>query len=271
LQTLHTIITGCEAGNVEAWHAFLSEYTPPLLQIASVYRTGREEATDDWRELLKAMSAGGFKGLRELDRQSERGFLAGLRSLLLDQALAGMRAASGSVRLSKFQGDVVPKLLEGLPLLHQELLFLKLAGYSHGTLERIYRVNPAVAEKAWERLRGDDDAALLDRDFDRCSYPVEWLQFLQEVRSAHTESCPPLHLFIRIQDGQVGWHEKEPAEKHISVCAHCLEAWTALREISYWKAAAPPASPEEVQHLFSAIPLAAQERKTKSLFKRVFG
>ncbi len=268
--TFHTILADCEAGNGEAWRAFLSDYTSLLIQMASVSVGNREEAASAWRQLLPELCAEDFKGLRALEHQSERLLLAGLRSLLLDRALAGIVRASETAPCAKLTDETVRTLIQDLPILHQELLFLKMAGYSDRTLERMYRVSPAVARKAWERLRGQWPINL-EGETDQCPSPEAWLQFDRDIRHAQTEFCPDVRLFIRIQDGQVSWTEKEPAEKHVSECLHCLEAWTALQEISYWKVAAPRSSTEAVENLLSLLPVGLKSRQSKSFFRRVFG
>jgi hypothetical protein len=69
---------------------------------------------------------------------------------------------------------------------------------------------------------------------------------------------------MRIHDGQVSWYEKEPVEKHVSGCLHCLEAWTGLREVGYWRRAADPISASQIDQLFEVIPV------EKTLTKKSF-
>ncbi len=73
---------------------------------------------------------------------------------------------------------------------------------------------------------------------------------------------------MRIHDGQVSWYEKEPVEKHVSGCLHCLEAWAGLREVGYWRRAADPLSSSEIERLLEVIPVEKPAAK-KSLFQRL--
>ena len=73
---------------------------------------------------------------------------------------------------------------------------------------------------------------------------------------------------MRIHDGQVSWYDKEPVEKHVSACLHCLEAWTGLREVSYWRLAAERLSASEINALLEIIPVEKPPAK-KSLFQRL--
>ena len=77
------------------------------------------------------------------------------------------------------------KLLEGLPLLHQEMLFLKLAGYTDASIERMLRMAPRVAQAAFARLE-TDYADALKIESDRCLWPRPWLALLQACARAQS-------------------------------------------------------------------------------------
>jgi len=155
-----------------------------------------------------------------------------------------------------------------LPLLHQEMFFLKLAGYTDASIERMLRMAPRVAQAAFARLE-PDYAAALKLESDRCPWPRPWLALLQAARAKKQETCPQVHQFLRIHDGQVSWYDKEPVEKHVAGCRHCLEAWTALREVAYWRKAAPAITAAQIEGYLSALPLPAAPKK--SFFQRMFG
>lgn len=263
--TFHKIVAGCERGEPGAWRAFLSDYSPLVIQLTRVYVPGGQDAAEAWREPLQALCREDFKLLRSFQHQSELEFLIDLRSYFLGQ----LRPEQGTAAVRDLSLERVTALLKDLPLLHQEVAFLKLAGYSDRTLEQVFRITPAVAQKSLERLQ-NDYAAALGREQDACPWPGAWLDFLRSARSAKTETCPPLRLFVRIQDGQIGWYEKDPAEKHVAQCLHCLETWTGLREIGYWRNAAPTVPPEMLESLLSFIPLRRDEARSVPFFKRMF-
>lgn len=269
MQTFHTIIAGCEEGEPAAWLGFLSDYSPAMVQLARIYLGSREEAPALWRAVAVALCAEDFKRLRTFEHQSEREFLAGLRSFLFEQGLSKIEAAPQPIDIPQPTAELVARLVKDLPLLHQEILFFKLAGYSDRTLEQILRITPSVAVKSLDRLQ-EGLRVLLAKDSDRCLCPAAWLKLQRDLQAAKTEACPGLRRFIRIQDGQVGWAEKEPPERHLASCLHCLGAWTSLREIKYWRSAAPPLPPAEVDQLLSALPIRQESKKAKSFFKGMF-
>jgi hypothetical protein len=270
LFTFHKIREQCEQGGADQWRAFLEFYAPLLLHLLEIYGpSNRESAPIILKRTLLELVASDFERFRSTSRQSEREFLADIRALLLDLALESFAAQeadnspTGVLDLNKVRG-----ILENLPLLHQQMLFFKLAGYTDATLERMLRIAPRVAEKAFERLQ--DYAAIQRLDKDRCPWPADWLLILRLAHAAKTENCPPLHQLVRIQDGQVSWYDKEPVEKHAAGCAHCLESWVALCEVGYWRRAAAPVPAAQIEDFLRAIPLERPLAAKKSLLQRLF-
>lgn len=284
--TFHKIREQGEQGEPEAWRAFLEFYSPLYLHLASLYAPEGQPAGGVWKKTLAALAEDNFARFRATSRQSEREFLCDVRALLLNRAAdqpelkaaatptdegAGAGGPDGAPAaepgLEKLNLGELGKLVAELPLLHQEMLFFKLAGYTDETLELVLRVAPRVAQGSFERLALDFKAAqTLARD--RCPWPSEWLATLQAARAAKTEKCPELHQFLRIQDGQVSWYDKEPVEKHVASCLHCLEAWTGLREVGYWRRAAPAVAAAQIEEALRTLPLAAAGKP--AFFKRVF-
>jgi hypothetical protein len=275
LYTFHKVREQCEQGNAEAWRTFLNFYTPLGLRLLEIYLPGDgPKAGRVWEQTLTALAANGFERFRATSRQSEREFLADVRALLLDQAVDGVADSptegdSGPApAAAPLNLEVLGRLLESLPLLHQEMLFFKLAGYTDTSIERMMRMAPRVAQTAFARLDPDYAAALHVKQ-DRCPWPRPWLELLREARANKKEDCPHVHQFLRIHDGQVSWYDKEPVEKHVSGCRHCLEAWTALREVAYWRQAAPAVAAAQIEGYLSALPLLAAPKM--SFLQRMFG
>jgi hypothetical protein len=130
------------------------------------------------------------------------------------------------------------------------------------------RMAPRVAQAAFARL-DPDFAAALQAQSDCCPWAGAWLALLSDARGKKQTSCTALHQFLRIHDGQVSWYDKEPIETHVATCPRCLEAWAALREVSYWRKAAAAVAPVELERYMRALPLAAAPKK--NFFQRVFG
>jgi hypothetical protein len=269
LYTFHKIRKQSEQRNEAAWRAFLDFYAPAFVQLLEIHGAIRpREASAVLKKMLAQLTANGFERLRACPRQSERDFLGDLRALLLDVALEFVASENSQIPASAaFEPEKIAKLLDDLPLLHKEMLFFKLAGYTENTLERLMCISPRVAEKAFERLAGEYQA-VRRAEQDRCPWPATWLAFLRQARGLKMENCVPAHEMVRIHDGQVSWYDKEPVEKHVSGCLHCLEAWTGLREVGYWRRAADQLSGSEINEFLEIIPVEKPPAK-KSFFQRL--
>ena len=270
LMTFHKILPGCEEGNPEAWRAFLENYTPTALQLFGVYSSWAPEVCwGCWHDALQALSANEGAILRRFSQQSEREFLVGLRAFLQDRAATKLKSSQDAADPPAPTVESLGGLLKGLPLLHQEIAFLTLAGYSQGTNENILRISPAVAEEGLMRLRASY-ASILERRDDRCLWPSAWIGICQAARAAEQKECTPLRQLIRILDGQISWYDKSPAEAHRSKCFHCLERWTSLLEVVAWDRTRQAWPANKIESLLAVVPL-KQEKRKPSLFARMLG
>ncbi len=257
-------------GNPDAWSAFLANFTPMALQLYKVYTPWNPEASlDRWRDSLQALSANDSATLKGFSQLSEREFLIGLRAFLLDRAVDSIDPARDAKDPAAPTTETLTALLAGLPILHQEIGFLNLAGYSLKSVESILRLSPRVAEEGLEKLRSTY-AAIVERDEDHCLWPFAWISIGKTARAGETKDCTPIKQLVRVLDGQASWYDKTPAEVHRAKCLRCLELWTSLNEVSSWERSCPAWSTEQIEPLFSAIPLKT-ERKKPSFFARMLG
>ncbi len=103
------------------------------LQFFGVYSPWAPDARlDCWRDALRALSANECATLRGFSHQSEREFLVGLRAFLQDWAATKLESAQDAADPPAPTIQTLGALLSGLPLVHQEIAFLTLAGYSQG-------------------------------------------------------------------------------------------------------------------------------------------
>lgn len=271
LMTWHKLLPQCEEGSRNAWQAFLSRYAPIAYQLLKVYFPGRDAEGRKrlWQDTVRALAANQFERLRSFDHQAEREFLMDLRAFLFDLGRATLDPTKDAAAAPPLTLDSLEGLLQGLPLVHQEIVFLKLAGYSDRTLEKILGVPPSLAHKALERLEAEY-GVMLHRGEDSCLWPAAWQQLLSQLRARQNEECPPRRLLVRVLDGQTTWYDKSPAEERMTRCRHCLELWIALREVNHWRRETHPLPPEQIDELLSVLPLAAPGSRKLSLLKRLF-
>ncbi len=270
LMTFHKVLPGCEKGNPEAWKAFLANYTPMALQFFGVYSPRTPDARlDGWREALHALSANEGATLRGFSHQSEREFLVDLRAFLLDWLATKLESPPAAAGPPAPTAQALGALLSGLPVVHQEIAFLTLAGYSQATLEKILRIAPAVAGEGLGRLRASY-AQVLEQREDRCLWPAAWIGLCAAARADRQKDCTSLRQLIRILDGQASWYDKSPAEEHRAKCLHCLELWTSLLEVVAWDRTRQRWPEDKVESLMVDTPR-LPEKDHKSLLDRLFG
>jgi len=270
LMTFHKTLPACEEGDTEAWKAFLADYTPMAVQFLGVYSPWPPETClDTWRDGLRALGTDGCAKLKGFSHQSEREFLVDLRAFLQDLAAPKVQLSQDAAEPPAPTTETLSALLNGLPLVHQEIAFLTLAGYSQGTLEKILRITPAVAGEGLARLRVGY-APMLERTEDQCLWRAAWLSICGAARAGGQKDCMPLRQLVRILDGQASWYEKSPAETHRTQCLHCLELWTSLLEVVAWDRNRQPWPAEKIQPLLADVPV-KQEKCKPSLFARMLG
>jgi hypothetical protein len=221
-----------------------------------------------WQESLLVLGANDYERLRGLPQQAEREFLVGLRAFLLDSALPRLASSQDAALPPAPTLQTLGELFQGLPLFHQETLFLKLEGYSNATLEKMLKATSTLGEKRLERLR-PEYAALLEEPGDKCFWPAAWLEITRSLRSVKQEACASLRQLVRILDGQISWQKKTSIEEHMGGCLSCLEQWAALREIVFWLREAEPLPSEKVNSLLSSLPFSEEAKQGKSVWRRL--
>jgi len=272
LLTFHKTLAGCEEGSRRAWQGFVAPYTPAMLRFLRVYAPACDEECQKqvWQKSLQLLCTGNFQRLRTFDHQSEREFVCDLRAFLLETVADQLDLAADNTDNQPPTPHTVKALLKGLPLIHQVVVFLRLAGYSNGTLKGILTITPALAQSSLERLQ-QKYGVILPREHDGGLWPAAWINLLRHAWADGTDACPPLRQFVRVLDGQTGWNEKESVEKHAVECLRCLERWAALREVTHWLREAPPLRADLVEAFLFGLPVKADRAARTSLFKRMFG
>jgi hypothetical protein len=271
LMTSQKILAGCEVGSREAWSAFIAEYTPIMFQLSTVYLPWPAERRNEfWRDSLISLCANNCERLRTFSHQAEREFLVDLRAFLLDQALLKLDASEDATAPPCPTDQVLLVLLKGLPLLHQEIVILRLAGHSNPAIEKMQKISPAIVEKGLERLKADY-GLILGKSEDGCLWPAGWNGMMQAVRASKKEGCQPVRQLIRIYDGQTTWYDKDPVEQHRASCLPCMELWISLLEVMAWKREAKPWPREKSEMFLSGLPVQAERKPRKPLLARVFG
>ena len=269
--TFHRILSGCEQGDRNAWQTFLSGYTPIILKLISTYfpKWSGEAKIGHWQDTLDRLKVNDCERLRALDHQAEREFLIDLRAVGFELAVAKLNQAEDLVIPSPLTVESVVALLNNHPLAHQEIIFLKLSGYSDTTIEQMLLLPSSAIQKALSPIAAHY-AVALGRSVDACLWPAAWQEVLTEARKARKPECPQPRIFVRILEGQISWYEKTPAEEHMSSCLHCLEYWVALREVNFLRRELQPHPPLEIENLLGRVCPGALAVTERSWVQRIF-
>ena len=248
-----------------AWRAFLSSFTPIVFKLLDVYLPScRDDRPKElWQEALRVLAADRYERLKALPRWAEREFLIELRALVFEVCASTLDVSGDAEDGPPPKPDAIRALVKGVPLGHQEVLFLKLAGYSDPTLEKILRVPHSMIQRGLERLPASY-SFVLGREQDACLWPSAWLELLREAGHASREECVPRRQLIRILAGQTTWYEKGPAEEHLAGCLHCLESWCALREVNHWQRESDTLSSDQIDTLVAGLPVPSESKAERS-------
>lgn len=267
LLTFQAILPACEKGDGEAWRAFLKAYSPIVFRLLEIYvpQIEKEARKALWQDALATLSSEDFKCLREFDHQAEREFLVDLKGFML--GLAGARLSASDSGASP-NIESVRMRLDGRPIVHQEINFLKLGGYSASAIEKVLVVPATLVATALAPVAGADAPG---EKSEGAGGAKAWLDFLREVRAARTPDCPDRRIFVRILDGQISWYDKTPAENHMAKCTHCLDFWASLREADSLRRVTAPLPESEISSFMSRLPLAAATEAGGSWFGKLLG
>ncbi len=265
--TFQTVIPGCEKGDAECWRFFLASYTPVVSRLLAVYvpELSEEARASHWREALQALAAEDYKLLRGFDHQAEREFMVDLKGFVLELAAKRLGEPAGDARLSS---ESVRSRLDGRPVTHQEIILLKLGGYSENNIEKVLVIPATLVANALAPTAG---AAPVDGPAVPAAGARPWLGLLREIHAARTPDCPDRRIFVRILDGQISWYDKTPAENHMAKCLYCLEFWASLREADSLRRGNVPLPESQIAGFLSALPLAAAPASRSSWFGKVLG
>ena len=268
IRNYHRIIEGCREGDFLAWKSLTAAYTALAGRFICHYLTPDQEVKEEfWSQVLRALASEKAADLERLASQDEREFLVYFREYIFRKGKEILPAAGPEAIDFSLTADLVLEILKDLPLLHRELVFLKLAGYSDRTLEGLLRVNPSVAVGGMEKLERRIPGVLA-QERDQMSRPAAWNKLWFEIQGMRRENCVPVRKFARCFDGQISWSDKEQMERHLAECLYCFERYLCMKELVYYMRELQPASEEDIGRFMDALPFQAPLRK-QSLWSRV--
>lgn len=268
--TFHDMIQGCRRGDRLPYAQLVQSYLPLLDFWVDRYFPSLSPRHDVViTEILKnsLIDSGGL--LRSFRGTREREFLHEWRLCTLRLCCREVASIDAGAETLMTRGTLT-ELFQGLPLLHQELVWLHMCGAPSDELTQIMsmRAEPvqAILEKAMEHCRQINLISPLGSRI-----PLIPPVVLVEIGLERGENCVSVKAWSDIIDGQIVWTEKEGAESHAAGCLHCLSSITGLREMVFKQPKLPMADPPRAEALLlSLMGAPAQEKSLKGAFGRFF-
>ncbi len=258
IRTIFTTAADCERDEALGWQEFVASCAPLARRLLEHYFPSLQPELDAhvthvFRQAHKDDNAW-FAGLHFAN---EREFLMAFRELVFACARPAARIPTPEVSVEQARA-----LLSDLPVVERELLWMLVKGYDARQTADILMNTDATAtaldEKSRERVaqlapggRGSGATRAL----------------LELAENARTADCPPLKTFNNLINGQISWHERDRAERHMGECLYCVDRFTAFQEMIWLGRHNHPLSQPEVQRIIGELGL---PRKKKGIVARLF-
>ncbi len=258
IRTVFTMAEECARGGRTGWYEFVRDYTAIARQLISHYfPTLRPELEQHVLDMFQRARADDNAWFRSLRFANEREFLMLFRELVFANARLAARMPLPEVRL-----DQVHELMGDLTVVERELFWMFLKGYDAAQTAAILM----NAESTATAMRATS-AQIVNKL--ACGAPAaDVFRALQETAAnAGTPECLSLKTINDIINGQISWHDRDRAERHIRDCIRCLDRFTAFQEMIWYARYAQPLEDGEVISLLQRLGVREQR---KGMVARLF-
>lgn len=257
----HTMISGCQNGEREAWGEFARRYSPYAIFILEhSFPELAQEISGHLNRIFAQTREGDF--FSAFQGRREREFLMHFRRQVWDYGLS-MTAVSET----PMDRELLEKITDGFSMTQQQILWMNLQGVAAPTAAAILLVDATtvaeVLQKANINLR-----ALLDR-WSAGTLAESGRSLVRAARSWSGSDCLSDNVFGKMIDGQMSWQDREKIERHVRSCFYCVDRVTACREVVYCLRKLPLAEERDVSRILAAVGIHANEKK-KGLLSKLF-
>jgi hypothetical protein len=266
--SFHGMREACLAGAVDGWCGFLRAYAP----------LGRHLLERHFRELdVRELLADLFRGARAEENAFWQSFTgAGEKEFLfhfLRLVMMVGRRRRGETAETPLTPENLWSVLGAFPFLQREMLLLALRSYGPQEISQILKFSSdtivSIRQQALEKFRASLGAGPLDEDF----FSRDHDPLFAQIEQGQTEHCIPEKTYVRIEDGQITWREREAAEQHIGNCLYCLNRSANYKELHHYFRVLAPADGATVASLAAVLglPMEAAAPTKRSLWQRWLG
>lgn len=255
VRTIFSMAEDCARGERQGWQEFVRDYAPLARALLGQYFPMLSpEAAAHVSAVFQRARAADNAWFRQLRFSNEREFLMAFHDLVFAYGREVARVPTPELSLEQAR-DIV----EGLPLVEREMLWMFIKGYEAPRVAEIMMhaeaTVQAVKDAAGRRLA----QSLPGVSADALSLYARAL--IEQAEQNRGEHCPPPKTFNNLINGQISWRERELAEQHIAGCFYCLERFTAFQEMIRLRKDAQPLPAAEIEPMLAQLSLAPGRRK----------
>lgn len=245
----------CGREERRGWREFVRDYSSIGRRLLEHYfPTLVPEIDTRLAGVLQRAQANHGAWFRGLQFSNEREFMMAFRDLVFAYGREQARVPAPQLSLEQLS-----RIMQDLPVLERELLWLFIKGYSAEQIAPIM-MNAAATCAAVKQVADERLAQVLpgsSPDAFRISARV----LMEAAEKARTEQCPSLKTFNNMVNGQSSWRERELAEEHILKCFYCIDRFTTFQEMIRLRKDAQPLPEPQVEAMLEKLNLPAPKRR----------
>jgi hypothetical protein len=258
IRTIFSTVEDCSRGVYQGWYELVRDYTPVgRMLLAHYFPTLQPDLNVAVTNIFATARANDNAWFGSLRFANEREFAMAFGDLVFACGRSEARLPA-----PKIAADQIFALLEGLTLIERELFWVFLMGWNVQQGSAILMNASATAEETHKVA--DEKLAQLGPKAERSSIALVAIEAAQSRRGS---DCLPWKTFNNLINGQISWDEREAAERHLTGCVHCLNAFTAFQEMIWLQKHAVPLGEKEAEALAAAL---GMHRASKGLLGRFF-
>jgi hypothetical protein len=277
IRTIFSMAEDCARGERLGWQEFVRDFAGiARCLLAHYFPTLVPEL--DQHVVAVFRRAGSHSGawFAGLSFANEREFMMAFRDLVFaygreQERLAPQRANTGRagdpvVPMPPLSLDQLRSIMEDLPLLERELLWLFIKGYDAQRIAAMM-MNAAATAEAVQRI-ADERLAEFAAGSAPDALAVSLRVLMELAEQSNTDQCASLKTFNNLVNGQIAWRERELAEEHMSNCFYCIDRFTTFQEMVRLRKDVAGLAAPEVEAMLARLPLAAA--KPRGMLSRLF-
>lgn len=246
IRTVFSTIEDCSQGRYLGWYEFLRDYAPLAEALLSHYFPALASDLDaSVLDVFSRARAEGNVWFRSLNFANEGEFAMAFRDLVFTSGRTAAQMPAPGV-----SAEEILVLLDGLTLVQREFFWTFLKGWGVQQASAMLMDASATARQTdnitSERLSRLSPTVLAERS-------AIAIMAIEAAQSHKGAECLRWKTVNNLLNGQLSWSDREIAERHMSGCVGCVDAFTAFQEMIWLRRQAVPLPAEEVEALANKL------------------